>query len=344
MRADGAERFTGSRPEPAGDLCQGIQHILFSRDLQLFFIEKISGRAGFRAQSQDELVTHSRNAAVHNRGAPGAFADLSRHLGSQPRVRRPLHQPKRLPNPLVGNEAQEGRLLKLNSQAFAKRFIEDGVASPVVELSQDDGVLFGEPGSAVKVSKGADRRRCDHRGSYQGRDEAPSWATDLFRIVAASRGAVAAYAQQVGADLGCVPVPKIPIFRQAFGDDPVQIRRQGRVQLRRRGGVWRRTARTMLSWVSPANGRQPVAISYSTTPNENRSVRGSSDSPGSAPETCGRPSRAHCRPGQPVVRCRAGGQRSAGRSIRGRPPMRPSRLRNQEFSRGPVSERRYWRA
>jgi len=31
--------------------------------------------------------------------------------------------------------------------------------------------------------------------------------------------------------------------------------------------------------VFPLNGKTPVTISYSTTPNENRSVRGSSSSP-----------------------------------------------------------------
>src|SRR5260370_38704111 len=51
------------------------------------------------------------------------------------------YQPQGLLGPLVRNEAEEGRLLKLQSQPLPERAVEHRVAGCVREVSEDDGVL-----------------------------------------------------------------------------------------------------------------------------------------------------------------------------------------------------------
>lgn len=45
---------------------------------------------------------------------------------------------------LVANQAKEGRLIKLHGQTLAKRLAEDGIASLISEVGQDDTVAVRE--------------------------------------------------------------------------------------------------------------------------------------------------------------------------------------------------------
>src|SRR5260370_26268782 len=51
------------------------------------------------------------------------------------------YQPQGLLGPLVRNEAEEGRLLKLHSKPLPERAVEHRVGGCVREVSEDDGVL-----------------------------------------------------------------------------------------------------------------------------------------------------------------------------------------------------------
>jgi hypothetical protein len=80
-------------------------------------------------------------------------------------------------------------------------------------------------------------------------------------------------ALKVGSHLGRVLVAQGAIFFEALVDDARQFRRYRGIQI-----CWwhRHEIENGLEndpGLSPRNGRVPVAISYSTTPNENRSVR-----------------------------------------------------------------------
>jgi hypothetical protein len=55
-------------------------------------------------------------------------------------VRGPSHQPEGLAHALVGHDVEERRLAELRGQALPEREIEDGLARPVVEAGQHDGV------------------------------------------------------------------------------------------------------------------------------------------------------------------------------------------------------------
>ena len=61
-----------------------------------------------------------------------------RDLQGKPRIRRLLHQPECPMNALVGNQAEEWRLFKLNRQPLAKRLVKGGVACRVREIGEDD--------------------------------------------------------------------------------------------------------------------------------------------------------------------------------------------------------------
>ena len=75
-------------------------------------------------------------------------------------------------------------------------------------------------------------------------------------------------------------IPQVAILLQRLEDDPLELRRQVRPQLR--AGAWRLVQNRdegQRRRVRRGKAIAPVAISYSTTPNENRSVRTSSSSP-----------------------------------------------------------------
>ena len=84
---------------------------------------------------------------------------------------------------------------------------------------------------------------------------------------------------QIGAHVRGVLVTQVAVFLQRLVDDALQL--DGRSGFSRTGGVGSRSriALKISAEVSPRNGSVPVAISYSTTPKENRSVRASSSLP-----------------------------------------------------------------
>ena len=84
---------------------------------------------------------------------------------------------------------------------------------------------------------------------------------------------------QVGAHFRGMLVAQVPVLLQSLVDDVFQLGWQVRIHSHRRH--WRAFQNCVEDQpeVSPRNGSVPVAISYSTAPKENRSVRASSSFP-----------------------------------------------------------------
>ena len=75
-------------------------------------------------------------------------------------------------------------------------------------------------------------------------------------------------------------ITQLVVFFQSFVDELFNLCRKIGIQPHRRGtGARSRIACAITPRVSPRKGKTPVVISYSTTPNENKSVRASSSSP-----------------------------------------------------------------
>jgi len=72
-------------------------------------------------------------------------------LRSEPRICRLAHQTQRPLDALVGDEAEERGLFQLHRQSLAKRSIKYRVASLILEIGQDNGVLLGESRGTVKI-------------------------------------------------------------------------------------------------------------------------------------------------------------------------------------------------
>src|SRR5262245_20160538 len=124
MFLDGGERFSNSRAETVGDLTQRAQDLFFACRLRLLVSEDVAGRAVLRTQAEDVLAAERRDRSFQNGGAPRPRADALRQVRSQARVRRLTHQRQGSSNALLGDEAEERRLLKLNRQSLSQRIVE----------------------------------------------------------------------------------------------------------------------------------------------------------------------------------------------------------------------------
>ena len=94
-----------------------------------------------------------------------------------------------------------------------------------------------------------------------------------------ARFGVTAQPHQLRPHLRSVLKAQHPVFFKGTIEQVFQARRQFRVETKGGcGGAFQDGVKTMPE-VSPRNGKTPVAISYNTTPNENKSVRTSSSLP-----------------------------------------------------------------
>ena len=97
-----------------------------------------------RAQAEDVLTAERRDRSFQDGGAGGPDAHALRNVGSQPRIRRLVHQQQRSSDAVVGDEAEERRLLELYRESLSQRIVEHRIAGRVGELGEHDRVLVGE--------------------------------------------------------------------------------------------------------------------------------------------------------------------------------------------------------
>jgi hypothetical protein len=123
--------------------------------LRLFFGQDVSTAAVFCAQPQHILTSEARNRTFYDGGAPGSRADFLGCLQVDTRIGWPVHHPERLLHALFGDDAPEGRLLKLHRQALAKRAVKHRVAGRIGEVGKHKRIGFGErPTSMEEVWNG----------------------------------------------------------------------------------------------------------------------------------------------------------------------------------------------
>ncbi len=127
---DSGERFADPHSEFAGDLTQDVQDVFFSWGLRLLFVEDVSRAAVLGAQPQYILAAEAGDRALQDGGASGSLADFLGDLRRQLRIRRLAHQRKRMPNTLIGEQAQERRLFQLIDSPW--RRVSSKTGSPVV--------------------------------------------------------------------------------------------------------------------------------------------------------------------------------------------------------------------
>ena len=148
---DRGQRLADARSEFASNLAQSVQDVFLLRCLRLFVVEDLSRPTSLRAQAQDVLAAKARDGALQYRCAVASLAHLVGNLQGKLRICRLLHQPECAMNALVGNQAQEWRLFKLNRQPLAKRLVKDGVPCRVREIGEDDGVLVRQSWCGMKI-------------------------------------------------------------------------------------------------------------------------------------------------------------------------------------------------
>ncbi len=144
MLLDGGQGLTHPISKASGHLAQGAQDIFFPGCLHLLLIEDITSAAAPGLQGQHILASDGRNRALEDRSAPGAFADCPSEFWSKPRVRTVPHQAKRVRNPLIRNQAEIGRLPKLNRQTLAQGLVEHRVTRGVGKASEHNRVFCAE--------------------------------------------------------------------------------------------------------------------------------------------------------------------------------------------------------
>ena len=70
--------------------------------------------------------------------------------GREPRIGAVAHQPERVGNTLVRDEAEVRRLPELNRQPLAQRLVEYGVAGRVSEIGEHHRIFCAENGPAMR--------------------------------------------------------------------------------------------------------------------------------------------------------------------------------------------------
>jgi len=89
-----------------------------------------------------------QNAACSLANFPGNFR-------SESYVGRPTHHAQRLPDLILGNEAEKGRLLELHRQALPQRAVEDRIARRVLKIGEDNSVFVGQHRRAMEMEVAA---------------------------------------------------------------------------------------------------------------------------------------------------------------------------------------------
>ena len=73
-----------------------------------------------------------------------SFADVPGQFRSQRRIGGLAHQAQSLPDPLIGDKAEERRLAELHRQPLPQHAVEHRVAGRVAEIGKDDRVSVGQ--------------------------------------------------------------------------------------------------------------------------------------------------------------------------------------------------------
>lgn len=134
------QRFAQFLSQSGGRPAHGVEHFFLLPRLLLLLRQRISGRAVHRLQSNHVIPSQTRNRARDIGFASDSLAKVARYSGRKPRIRRLIHQAKRLPHALLGDDAEERRLFKLHVQTLPERVVKNLIASRVAEIAKNDRV------------------------------------------------------------------------------------------------------------------------------------------------------------------------------------------------------------
>ncbi len=102
--------------------------------MYLLGVEDLAAVAVGCPQAEDVLVAESRYGAFDDRCAAQPLANVAAQYRGEPHVSGLTHQREYGTNALVGDEAEEGRLLELHDHALAQRAVEYGLTGEVREV------------------------------------------------------------------------------------------------------------------------------------------------------------------------------------------------------------------
>jgi hypothetical protein len=141
---DRGQRFTYTRAKTDRDLTERAEHVFLAVGLRLLIGEHVAGAAVPGAQSDDVLTAKACDRSLDHRSARGPHAHALRDRGRQARVGRLVHQQKRSPHAVVGDQVEERRLPELYRESLPQRLVEHRIAGRVVELGEHERVPVGQ--------------------------------------------------------------------------------------------------------------------------------------------------------------------------------------------------------
>ena len=148
------DRLAQLLPQIGSRLVQRLQHLLFTFGLHLGPSQRISGLRVDRVQINHVMAAQGGNRARQHGFYAIPHADFPRHIAGHPLIGRPAHQAQRCLDPRLRKNVQIRRLLQLHRQRLLQRSVEDSVAGGVDEVSQQDGIFFGQ-----RLPNAASRRK-----------------------------------------------------------------------------------------------------------------------------------------------------------------------------------------
>src|SRR5208283_4332862 len=99
------------------------------------------------------LRANPGNRAFEYRRACGALADFASDPWSQSRIVWLTHHSQYVPDAVVRNQLQEGRLLELHRQALPERVVENGIAGHVREIGDHNRVFLSQSNGWTLMKK-----------------------------------------------------------------------------------------------------------------------------------------------------------------------------------------------
>ena len=160
------QRFPDLLAEPGGHAAERIQYFFTTGGLRLLFIQNLAIAAVLGPQPQHILAAQRVDAPFQHGGAGRAHANLLRQGGSQPSILRLRHQRQSPLNSLIGQQAENRRLLQLDRQPLPQGSVKYGVARGVDEIGQHQHVPLAEfrRGMQVPEASGGERGHDDKAG------------------------------------------------------------------------------------------------------------------------------------------------------------------------------------
>src|SRR4029077_16813148 len=146
-----AERFAELGAKVGGRGIEGLEYGFFALGLGLALSERFTGAAAYGFEPEHKGIAEAGDRAFDDRGALRALAKLVGQLAGQPGIGFLVHEAEGLLDEVLGNAFEERRLFPLHDHGLLEGFVENGIASGVSEIGQDNGVFIGDFARIARV-------------------------------------------------------------------------------------------------------------------------------------------------------------------------------------------------